>query len=264
MQYNKIRYLLDHDMPSLATRIESSWPTITEIVGKTGLYDYVEFVGEYAPYSLYDFENIARAAELYEMGSIIKVDFQNRAYVAQKALASGFQGVLLVDHKTPEEVKESLYCLKPDCPQDMGRFGYPNSRWIGYNPHKAQMDYAEMVRQSVVLLMIEKKEAMDHIEEICSIPGVDMVQFGPSDYSMSCGWNMKDHIDDCKAAEREMIKVALAHGVQPRCEIYTPEEAKYYMDLGVKHFCLGDELKIVSTYWQGQGGELRNMIQENK
>ena len=43
------------------------------------------------------------------MGSMIKVDFQNRAYVAQKAMASGFQAVLLVDHKTPEEVKESIH-----------------------------------------------------------------------------------------------------------------------------------------------------------
>ena len=30
------------------------------------------------------------------------------------------------------------------------------------------------------------------IEEICSIPGVDMVQFGPSDYSMSLGKNSMD------------------------------------------------------------------------
>lgn len=30
---------------------------------------------------------------------------------------------------------------------------------------------------------------LDNLEEICEIPGVDMVQFGPSDYSMSLGWN---------------------------------------------------------------------------
>ena len=257
MKKNKLREILNKGLPSVATRIESSWATMAEIVGSTGNFDYIEFVAEYAPYDLAAFENICRATELCNMGSMIKVDFQNRAYVAQKAMSSGFQAVLLVDHKTPEVVKESLHVLKPDRPQDGGRFGYPNSRWIGYQPHNPQMDYADMVKDTVIALMIEKKEAMDNIEEICSIPGVDMVQFGPSDYSMSCGFNMKDHLEECKAAERKMIEVALKHGVQPRCEIYTPEDAKYYMDLGVKHFCIGDELKIVTTYWNETGAAMR-------
>ena len=42
-----------------------------------------------------------------------------------------------------------------------------------------------MVRNTVAAFMVEKKECLDNLEEICEIPGVDMVQFGPSDYSMS-------------------------------------------------------------------------------
>ena len=113
-----------------------------------------------------------------------------------------------------------------------------------------------MVKSTVRAFMIEKKEAMDNIEEICSVPGVDMVQFGPSDYSMSRGWNSSEHVAEFKAAEREMIKVALAHGVQPRCEINAPEDAAYYVDLGVKHFCLGDEIRTNMIYWSRQGGAL--------
>ena len=257
MKQNKLRYLLDNNLPTVATRISSNWPTMVEIVGATGKYDYVEFLAEYSPYSILDFENFTRAAELHDMGSIIKVDFQNRAYVAQKAMAQGFQGVLLTDHKTADEVRESIHVLKPDTPADAGRFGYPNSRWIGYQPHLPQMDYAKMVADTVILLMIEKKDAIDNIEEICQVPGVDMVQFGPSDYSMSCGRNMSDYTDEFKAAERKMIEVALKNGVRPRCEIHTAEQAKYYIDLGVKDFCIGDELKIVNDYWTKTGAEMR-------
>lgn len=260
LRRNRLRQILKEGGTSVATRIESTWPTIVEVVGSTGHYDYVEFVAEYAPYNLSDFENICRAAELYRMGSMIKVDFQNRAYVAQKAIASGFQAVLLVDHKTPEEVKESIHVLKPDTPEDMGRFGYPNSRWIGYQPHKPQMDYANMVRETVIALMIEKKEVMDNIEEVCSIPGVDMVQFGPSDYSMSMGLNMADHLEECKEVERRMIQTALRYGVQPRCEINTAEESLYYKELGVRHFCLGDELRNNTNYWNKTGEALRRLM----
>ncbi len=262
MKTNRLRYLLSNGLPSIGTRIESGWPVITEIVGSTGFYDYVEFVAEYAPFTDYDLENIARAAELHNMGTMIKLDFQNRAYVAQKAMAAGFQAVMFTDHKTADEVRESLYYVRPDTPQDGGRFGYPNRRWIGYQPNNKQMDYAAMVRDTVFVFMIEKKEAMDNIEEICSVEGLDMVQFGPSDYSMSRGWNSAEHFDEFKAAEREMIRVALAHGKQARCEINSPEDAQYYIDLGVRHFCLGDELRNNTTYWSRQGGALRSIVEQ--
>lgn len=262
MKENKLRYLLDHDLPTVATRISSNWPVLVEIIGATGKYDYVEFLAEYAPYSILDFENLARAAELHDMGSIIKVDFQNRAYVAQKAMAQGFQGVMLTDHKTADEVRETIHVLKPDTPEYGGRFGFPNARWIGYQPHLPQMDYAKMVADTVLLFMIEKREAIENIEEICQVPGVDMVQFGPSDYSMSCGKNAASYKEEYKAAERKMIETALKYGVRPRCEIHTAEQAKYYMDLGVKDFCIGDELKILREYWTEKGSAMRDLADQ--
>lgn len=50
------------------------------------------------------------------------------------------------------------------------------------------MEHAKLVKQTVNYFMVEKEETMHNIEEICSVPGVDMVQFGPSDYCMSHGW----------------------------------------------------------------------------
>lgn len=264
MKTNRLRQLLANGQPSIGTRVESVWPVITEIVGVTGHFDYIEFVAEYAPFTHHDLENIARAAELNNISAMIKLDFQNRAYVAQKAMASGFQAIMFTDHKTADEVRESVYVVRPDTPQDKGRFGYPNRRWIGYKPNAPQMDYAQMVRDTVLVFMIEKAETMDNIEEICSVPGVDMVQFGPSDYSMSRGWNSSEHVQEFKAAERKMIEVALSHGVQPRCEINSPDDAKYYIDLGVKHFCLGDEIRNNTIYWNRQGGALRTIVNDLK
>jgi len=154
---NHLRELLSQGLPSMSTRIENTWPVMTEIIGNTGHYDYIEFVAEYAPFTHYDLENIARAAELSSLSTMIKLDFQNRAYVAQKAMASGFQAILFTDHKTADEVRESIWVVRSDTPQDQGRFGYPNRRWIGYQPHGPQMEYAAMVRNTVLAFMIEKK-----------------------------------------------------------------------------------------------------------
>lgn len=259
MRENKLRRILRAGGTSISTRLWSTWPVYTEVLGAGGQFDYMEFVAEYAPFTQADLENMARAAELYEMGSMIKVDFQNRGYVAQKAVASGFQAVNFADHSTPEEVAASVAMIRPYVEGTEGRFGCPNRRFISSPEGVSQLEHIQRLQEVVLCFMIEKKAAVDRIEEICSVPGIDMVQFGPADYSMSCGWNRSDHEAEYKAAERKVIQAALDHGIQPRCEISTPDQARYYMDLGVRHFSLGDQMAILKTFWKEQGRILREM-----
>ena len=176
---NHLRVLLQAGKPSLATRIWSTWPIVIEAAGSTGNYDYVEFVGEYTPFSQSDLENMARAAELHGMSLMMKVDFQNRGYVAQKAIASGVQAILFTDCRNAQEVEESIHLVTPETAQDGGQFGYPNRRFIGFQPYLPQMEHAQRQRDIVRAFMIEKKSAVDDIEAICSVPGVDMIQFRP-------------------------------------------------------------------------------------
>lgn len=259
MRENKLRRILNEGGTSVSTRLWSTWPVYTEVLGVSGNFDYMEFVAEYAPFSQADLENMARAAELYDMGSMIKVDFQNRGYVAQKAVASGFQAVNFADHSTPEEVEESIRMLRPYVTGTEGRYGCPNRRFIGRPEGVTQLEHIQRLREIVLCFMIEKQEAVDRIEEICSVPGIDMVQFGPSDYCMSRGWNRAGHEEDYKAAERKVIRTALEHGIQPRCEIGSPEEARYYMDLGVRHFSLGDQMTVLKSFWNREGARMREM-----
>ena len=255
---NRIRTLLNANRPTVATRLFNVNPSSVEAAACSCSFDYVEFLAEYAPHSLMELENFVRAAELHHIGTLIKIDLQNRHYVAQKAAAAGFQGILYADHKTPEEVEESIYYLSPDCP-DGGRFGFPNGRWIGYNGHLPQQEHVQMTRNLVKAFMIEKAEAVDNIKAICSIPGVDMVQFGPSDYSMSRGWNAADHAQELKEIEEYVIRTALECGVAPRCECDTMDKVEYYRGLGVRHFCIGDELRVLNAYWKGTCGQVRKL-----
>lgn len=255
---NKIRILLNNGRPSVATRLSSQWPTTLEAMASTGNFDYAEYLAEYSPFTQTELENLARAAELHNIGTMIKVDFCNRHYVAQRAVAMGFQAVLYCDHKTADEVHESVYNLLPDCAGE-GRFGYPNSRWIGYTPHIAQMDYAQMVRNTVKAFMIEKHDAVENFREICKVKGVDMVQFGPSDYSMSRGWNYSDHVAEIREVEEYVIRTALENGIAARCECDTMDKVEHYKSLGVKHFCVGDEFRILLSYWNGTCKEVRKL-----
>ena len=94
MRHNRLRELLDADLPSLGTHLHSSWPSITELVGHSGMFDYVEFVAEYAPYALYALENIGRAIDLFpHMSGMMKIEQEPRPYLPIRASGSGIQHV---------------------------------------------------------------------------------------------------------------------------------------------------------------------------
>lgn len=260
MSDNRLREILRNGGTSISTRLTSPWPIITEYVGITGFYDYVEYIAEYGPFTTESFENLARACEVHSLGSIVKIDFQDRGYVAQKALGAGIQGVLFADCRTAEDVRESIRFITPDTPQDGGLLGYSNYRWTRFRQADSLMDFAARVRDCVKLFMIEKKEAVDNIEEICRVPGVDMIQFGGNDFSMSMGRNRPDNAQAVKEAEERCIRVALRNGVQPRCEINSPEDAVYYRELGVRHFSLGSENRILQGFWSKNGKALAAIV----
>src|SRR5690349_18627790 len=101
MRRNRLRELLDADQPTLGTHIHSSWPSVVELIGHSGMFDYVEFVGEYAPYDLYALENLGRAVDLFDhMTSMMKIEQQPRTYLAIRSIGSGIQNVLFADPRT--------------------------------------------------------------------------------------------------------------------------------------------------------------------
>ena len=110
------------------------------------------------------------------------------------------------------------------------------------------------------MIMIEKKVAVDHLEELLSVPGVDMIQWGPSDYTMSIGRPGQTTAPDVKAVERRVFETALKMGVQPRAEIMSPDDAKYFLDMGVRHFSLGYDFFTLRGWWKTNGEGLRKAL----
>lgn len=237
-----------------------------EAIGWTGVYDYVEFLAEYAPYDLHDLDNFCRAAELYNLGTVIKVDQANNAYVAQRAIGSGFGGVLFVDSRTVDDVAQCVRSVRPDTLGSDGLYGSTPRRFsyagsLSYSTGGSAADYSQSLRDIVVLIMIEKKVAVDKLEEMLSVPGVDMIQWGPSDYTMSIGKPGQRALPEVKETERRVFQTALRMGVQPRAEIGTPDDAKYYLDMGVRHFNLGYEFFLLRDWWKRNGEALRKAVE---
>jgi 4-hydroxy-2-oxoheptanedioate aldolase len=260
MRANRLRELLTSGRPSLATHIHTTWPSIVEVIGHTGVYDYVEFVGEYAPYDLHDLDHLCRAAELHGLGMMIKVDQEPRSFLTQRAIGSGFQSVLFADCRTPEDFIACVRLVKPDTPTSGGTYGVATRRF-SYMGYGGGAEYVRALEDVVIAFMIEKGSAVDRLDEILAIDGIDMIQWGPADYTMSIGKAGQRQSDEIKAVERRVIEKSLAAGKHPRAEIGTADQAKYYLDLGVRHFCIGTDVTVLFQWWKTQGDDLKKALE---
>jgi len=261
MRRNKMRELLREGKPSIGTHVLSTWPALVEIIGETGLFDYVQFDSEYAPYDLYALENFARAVDLFDnMSSLIKVDQEPRTYLTQRAIGSGIQNILFADVRTVEDVEQCVMAVRAETPESKGILGCTMRRDSGYGRESGSVEYVRALDEVVVILMIEKASAVDHLEELLAVQGVDMVTFGYCDYAMSIGLpDQWDH-PKVKEAERKTFETALKMGVTPRAEVHTVDQAKHYIDLGVRHLSVGWDLVILRDWWKKNGEELRKLV----
>ena len=258
---NVLRELLRKGKPTIGTHVLVIWPGIVEVIGHSGGIDYVEFSGEYAPYDLYSLENFGRAVELFDhMSAMMKIDQQPRTYLATRAIGSGIQNLLFADIRTVAEAREAVAATKAETPQTGGVAGAAMRRDVGYVLGSGSADYVAALEEGVVALMIEKRSAVEHLEEILSIGSVDMVQFGPSDYSMSIGVPGQTDHPKVKEAERYTIETALRMGVRPRAEIDSFQQAKPYMEMGVKDFSIGVDVQVIYDYCKEQGGALAKLL----
>lgn len=261
MRPNKFREKLNAGEPTVSTHIHTTWPSVVEALGHTGLYDYVEFVAEYGPSDLHDLDNLCRAAELHNMGSMIKVDQSLQAYLAQRAVGAGFTSVLFTDCRSADDVRECIRTVKPDTPEDNGLYGVATRRntFMGYG---GSAEYVKSLREVVIAVMIEKKGAVDNLDEILSIPGVDMVQWGAADFSVSIGKAGQRNAPEVAAARKKVFETAIKMGVPPRAEIQSVDQAKEYLDIGVRHFSIGTDIAVLYGWWKQNGDQLWKAISD--
>ncbi|MDP6041100.1 MAG: aldolase/citrate lyase family protein [Candidatus Latescibacteria bacterium] len=263
MRRNKLRELLDADKPSLGTHVHSPWPSVFEMAGHSEQFDYVEYVSEYAPYDLHTMDNIGRAIDLFdEMSAMIKVEQDPRGHIANRAIGAGIQNILFADVRTVKDVEVCVATVRPETPEDGGQHGVNMRRYVRFGMDAGGPEFIQSCRDSVIALMIEKKQAVEDLEALLSVPGVDMVQFGPSDYTLSMGGASGGYgREKVREAEKHVIETSLKMGIAPRAEIGGAEGAKRYLDMGVKHFCVGTDVSILMQWFREEGKAMKDVLE---
>jgi 2-keto-3-deoxy-L-rhamnonate aldolase RhmA len=210
LRRNRLRQLLEQGQPSLGTHVLSAWPTVTELVGQSGQWDYVEFVAEYAPWTMHDLDNLARAIELFpDFTGMIKIEQETRGHLAMRAIGSGIQNVLFADVRTAEDARRCVSWVRAEHPDYGGLHGAGMRRDARTLGHVGSSQWVKALADSVIVLMIEKKEAVQNLDAILSVEGIDTAE---------------------------------------------------YLELGVRHFCVGHDVLILHNWWLERGHQMRSLL----
>ena len=265
MSRNPLRERLNEGKPTLGTHILSAWPTLVELIGHSKQYDYVEFTAEYAPFTMHDLDNLGRSFELMGMSGMIKIEQTQYTHQAMRAIGSGFQSVLFADIRSVEDAKAAVDAVRAETTmaqgaRGRGRLGVGMRRDVGTVRTGGSPAYVDALNEVVIAIMVEKKSCVDDLDAILDVPGLDMVQFGASDFSMSIGLTGQANHPDVVAAEKKTIETALKKGLHPRVELRDPSQAAKYLDMGVKHFCIGWDVRILADWWDTKGAEMRGLL----
>jgi 2-keto-3-deoxy-L-rhamnonate aldolase RhmA len=261
MKNNALRELLKAGKPTLSTRMLTTSPQVVEMIGHSGAFDFIELLGEYTSWTMPDFENFSRAVELFPgMSSMIKVEREPRLHITQRAIGAGIQNVLFADCDTADDVYECISLVRPGTPEDDGIHGASMRRNVAYGLEAASRDWVQAMREVVVEVMIESETAVKNLDEILAVDGLDMVHFGPSDYALSIGKIGMEKSPEVQQVHRMMIEKAIKQGIRPRVVIAGYEDALSYIDMGVRDFCIGNDLGVLYRWCRETGSKMREML----
>lgn len=183
-------------------------PRVAEIAAMSGI-DCLWIDMEHVPTDYVELENIIRAAKIYDCDVLTRVakgsynDFI-------RPLEADSTGIMVPHLMSYEEAKKIVYFTKF---HPVGRRPIDGGNADGSYCMVDTADYiSEANSERFTVVQIEDPEPMAELEEICALPGIDMIFFGPADFSQGIGDPTHVFNDKTLEARRLVAKTARKYG----------------------------------------------------
>jgi len=198
-------------------------------------FDFVLFDTQHAPFEIKQLNPILQTMRGTKAAPIIRVS-SNRADLICFALDAGARGIIVPMVNTKEEAIAMVRACKYSPLGDRSNAGV-RGEW---GETKDYRDYMDTVNRDLLIApMIETQRAIDNIDEILSVPGIDVLLVGPSDLSIELGVPLDFA---CETYQRALDKIASAckdHGVVPGMYFIPPDmDPNFFVDKGFKFFTM--------------------------
>lgn len=173
--------------------------------------------------------------------------------ILMKTLDAGAYGVICPMVNTADDAAK-LVAWTNYAPKGTRSFGPVRALYYG------GADYAAQANETVVrFAMIETAQALDNLDAILSVEGIDAVYIGPSDLSLSLGCKPTFDDVDPKAAQAidHILARAKAHGVVAGIHNGTPEAAQARVAKGFQFVTVSSDARLMAAGAQQVLGAMR-------
>jgi 4-hydroxy-2-oxoheptanedioate aldolase len=173
--------------------------------------------------------------------------------IIMKSLDAGAYGIICPMVNTREDAQK-LVAYSHYAPRGTRSFGPVRATLYG------GADYPSHANDTVVVFaMIETAQALDNLDDILSVEGLDAIYIGPSDLSLSLGCRpVFDDVDPKAAAAIDhIIERAKAHGVQAGIHNGRSDVALARIAKGFRFVTLGSDARLLAAGSQTLLGEMR-------
>src|SRR5678816_1987401 len=158
-------------------------PDLVELFGAIG-YDFVMIDCEHGPMSLDEVEHMVRAAEVFGITPITRIPNHEDATILQ-FLDRGVQGIIVphVNTRAAAEAVANAARYWPDGHRGMAG-GRPHDYGVGVS-HDESTRWINS--QLLVVPMIEETQAVDNLDAILGVSGLDVLHVASGDLGQSMG-----------------------------------------------------------------------------
>ena len=188
MKRNRVKQLLHSGKPALGSWVQIGHPDVAEIMASVG-FDWLVLDNEHGPLSIETSQLLIQGMSSTETVPMVRVPWNDMVEI-KRALDIGAYGVVIPSVNSKEEAQYAVRACQ-----------YPPAGVRGVGPRRASrygLDMTEYVHQAndeiLVVVQVETPQAIEHIDEILSVDGIDAFFIGPYDLSASLGYlGQPDH-----------------------------------------------------------------------
>ena len=232
MSMNKLRDLYAAGKPAIGTFFSSGNAAMMECLGYTGL-DFAVIDTEHGPFDTETMQDLIRAAEHAELVPVVRIADVTHKEI-QRAADCGAQGLIIPCLRSLDDFKKAVDLAKY---APAGNRGFIKGRGAGFGCAdwtKGPLEeyFAKSNEKLMLIPQCETVEALEQIEEIAALPGVDGIFIGPFDLSTTMGIPGQFTNPEFLAAEQRVKKACEAAGKPCYILSMTEEEGSRLLNEG--------------------------------
>ena len=240
MRPNRVKQLWRDDQPAFGGWLASCSTLATEQMAHLG-FDWLLVDGEHSPVDIRTMVQMFQVISTSDTTMPFARVHWNDPVEIKRILDGGAYGVVIPWVNNRAEAEQAVSACR-----------YPPLGMRGWGPYRGILyggsDYGEHANDEIAcIVQIETVEAIEHIDEILSVPGIDATMIGPNDLALSMGLAPQadhphpDHVAACAT----VLDACRRHGVAPGIFTSGPEEGARRAQEGWRFIPIGSEIQYM-------------------